>query len=243
MAGRQSEARVTKDHRIEHLPPGALTPCALNALTQSRKHLRQIADSIRTFGFTNPALIDAETRILAGHGRVAAALSLGMATVPCVRLDHMTPEQRRAYVIADNKLALNAGWDDTILAEELEALIGPDLDFGIEVIGFEVAEIDRLIDALAPEEDGDPEDDALPGTAPSRVRPGDLWQLGSHRLICGDSLDPGVAAQLMAGETARMIFTDPPSNVAIDGHRDRSGKSGIANSPWPRASEPSSPTS
>src|SRR5215207_3027976 len=114
---------------IEHLAPGALKPHARNARTHSKKQIRQIADSIRTFGFTNPVLIDAENAILAGHGRVAAAELLEWREVPCVRLEAMTPEQKRAYVIADNKLALNAGWDEEVLAEELKALLAVDIDF------------------------------------------------------------------------------------------------------------------
>ncbi|HMR36662.1 DNA methyltransferase [uncultured Paracoccus sp.] len=214
---------VTKP-QIEQIAPSALKPWARNARTHSKKQLRQIADSIRTFGFTNPVLIDRENTILAGHGRVAAAMILEMASVPCVRLEHMSPAQKRAYVIADNKLALNAGWDDSILAEELEALVAGDLDFDIGVIGFEVAEIDALIDGLTPEEDGDPADDLQPEPAAARVRPGDIWQLGRHRLICGDSLNPVVVSQLMAGDLARMVFTDPPYNVPIDGHVGGKGK-------------------
>lgn len=209
---------------IEQIAPSALKPWARNARTHSKKQLRQIADSIHSFGFTNPVLIDRENTILAGHGRIEAAKLIGMATVPCVRLEHMTPDQKRAYVIADNKLALNAGWDDTILAEELQALTAADLNFDIGVIGFEVAEIDRLVEGLTPEEDGDPEDDVLPSAAPTRCRPGDLWSLGHHRLVIGDSLDPAVVSSLMDGDEARMVFTDPPYNVPIDGHVGGAGK-------------------
>ena len=150
---------------IRMLPVLGLIPCAANARTHSQAQVAQIAASIAEFGFTNPVLIDRENTILAGHGRVAAAMILEMASVPCVRLEHMSPAQKRAYVIADNKLALNAGWDDSILAEELEALVAGDLDFDIGVIGFEVAEIDALVDGLTPEEDGDPADDLQPEQA------------------------------------------------------------------------------
>jgi DNA modification methylase len=201
-----------------------LKPWARNARTHSKKQTRQIADSIQTFGFTNPVLIDDALTILAGHGRVAAAQSLGMTTVPCVRLSHMTPAQKRAYVLADNKLALNAGWDDEILAEELEALLEMDLDFEIDVMGFTISEIDSLIEGAANEEDGDPDDDAIPTVkAPERCQDGDVWQLGPHRLVCGDALDPFNTALLMNGEQARMVFTDPPYNVPIDGHVGGSG--------------------
>ena len=201
-----------------------LKPWATNARTHSKKQVRQIAESIQTFGFTNPILIDDEQTILAGHGRIAAAKSLGMASVPCVKLSHMSPEQKRAYVLTDNKLALNAGWDEDILAGELEALLSLDLDFDIDVIGFSISEIDSLIEGKANEEDGDPDDDLIPeAIAPARCSFGDVWQLGAHRLVCGDALDPHWSALLMDGEQARMVFTDPPYNVPIDGHVGGSG--------------------
>jgi ParB-like chromosome segregation protein Spo0J len=141
---------------IHHLPPGDLRPWVRNARTHSKKQVRQIADSVRTFGFTNPVLIDRENTTLTGHGRVEAAKLLGLETVPCLRIEHMTPEQKRAYVIADNKLALNAGWDEDLLAEELEALSSLDLDFDVTLTGFSIAEIDSLIDAKEPEEPEEP---------------------------------------------------------------------------------------
>lgn len=210
---------------IEMISIGDLTPWARNARTHSKKQVRQIATSIETFGFTNPVLIDRDNRILAGHGRVEAAKLIGLTEVPCLRLEHLNPQERRAYVIADNKLALNAGWDEDLLAEELQALIvGDDLGFDIGVTGFEIAEVDGLVEGLTPQEPGDPEDDVVPGAAPRRCQPGDLWQLGSHRLACGDALDPLVVQELMEGEQARMVFTDPPYNVPIDGHVGNSGK-------------------
>ena len=210
---------------IEMIAIADLRPWAKNARTHSKKQLRQIADSIETFGFTNPVLIDGANTILAGHGRVAAAKLIEMTQVPCVRLGHMTPAQKRAYVLADNKLALNAGWDGQLLGEELQALMGlGDLGFDLGVTGFSIAEVDSLIEGLSPEEPGDPEDDVIPETAPRRVMPGDVWQLGRHRLVCGDALDPAVVALLMAGEAARMVFSDPPYNVKIDGHVGGAGK-------------------
>lgn len=212
-------------YRIEQIAPGALRPWARNARTHSKKQVKQIAESIRTFGFTNPVLIDRENTILAGHGRVEAAKLIGMEQVPCVRLEHMTEEQKRAYVLADNKLALNAGWDEDLLAEELRALLGvEDLGFDIGVTGFELGEIDTLVTGLEGEEPGDPEDDILPAVAPRRVQSGDVWQLGRHRLVCGDALDPGVVATLMGSDKARMVFSDPPYNVKIDGHVGGSGR-------------------
>lgn len=209
---------------IEQLPIAALRPWARNARTHSQKQIRQIAESIKAFGFTNPVLVDNENTILAGHGRVAAARLLEWTAVPCVRLEGMTPSQKRAYVLADNKLALNAGWDEDLLGEELSALLEMDLDFDVEVTGFSIPEIDGLVEALNVEEPGDPEDDRLPDAAgPAMCRPGDIWRLGPHRLICGDALDPDVVRALMDGERARMVFTDPPYNVPIDGHVGGSG--------------------
>lgn len=205
--------------KIEYLALSALKPWAKNARTHSNKQIRQIAASISEFGFTNPILIDSQNTVLAGHGRLAAAKLLGLSTVPCVRLETMSPEQKRAYVIADNKLALNAGWDEDLLAEELKALTDVD-GFDISLTGFSVAEVDALVEGLHPEEPGDPEDDVLPPlvNGETRCRPGDVWQLGPHRLACGSSLDPNVVAALMNGERAQMVFTDPPYNVKIDGN-------------------------
>lgn len=209
---------------ILNIPICDLRPWAKNARTHSKKQVKQIAASIERFGFTNPVLIDRDNTILAGHGRVEAARLLGMETVPCLRIEHMSPEEKRAYAIADNKLALNAGWDDDLLAEELSALSAIDLDFDVTITGFSIAEIDSLIEGAAPEEPGDPDDEDIVGNAPRRVEPGDIWQLGRHRLICGDALDPGTIAALMGGERARMVFSDPPYNVPIDGHVGNSGK-------------------
>jgi DNA modification methylase len=204
---------------VEQIAVSSLKPWAKNARTHSKKQIRQIADSIVAFGFINPVLIDRDNTILAGHGRVEAAKLLGQLSVPCLRIENLTPAQKRAYVLADNKLALNAGWDDEILGSELQALLVSDLGFEIGVTGFTAAEIDRAIEGLVVEEDGDPNDDILPPpVVASRCGPGDVWELGSHRLICGDALDPTVAAILMDGEAADMVFSDPPYNVPIEGH-------------------------
>tara|TARA_R110002049_G_scaffold295840_1_gene483501 strand:- start:345 stop:1646 length:1302 start_codon:yes stop_codon:yes gene_type:complete len=209
---------------IERIAIRELTPWTQNARTHSKKQVRQIADSIEAFGFTNPVLIDERRTILAGHGRVEAAKLLGMTEVPCLRLDHMSGTEKRAYVLADNKLALNAGWDEDLLAAELGALMGDDLDFDIGITGFSISEIDSLMEVVEPEEPGNPADDVLPVDAPNRVRLGDVWQLGVHRLTCGDALDPILVADLMDGANARMVFSDPPYNVPIDGHVGNSGK-------------------
>jgi DNA modification methylase len=211
---------------IEYLSPTALRPARRNARTHSRKQIRQIVASIERFGFTNPILLDERAVILAGHGRVEAAKLLGMQNVPCMRIENMSEADKRAYALADNKLALNAGWDDELLAMELQDLMAADLGFDIGITGFSIAEIDRLIDGLAPVEDGDPALDALPDPAqvPLRCWPGDLWQLGAHRLICGDARDTQTIRGLMDGELADMAFTDPPYNVAIEGNVGGLGK-------------------
>ena len=163
------------DEALRLIPPDRLRPWARNARTHSKKQVRQIADSIREFGFANPVLIDEDMTILAGHGRVAAAKLLGLEAVPCRRLSEMTEAQKRAYVLADNKLALNAGWDDDLLAEELGAL--QDMQFDVSLTGFSIPEIDGLIEGLVPEEPGDPADDAPVADGPPRCRPGDVWRL------------------------------------------------------------------
>jgi ParB-like chromosome segregation protein Spo0J len=152
---------------LEILPIDQLRSWPRNARTHSRKQIRQIAESIRRFGFTNPVLIDAENRILAGHGRVEAARELGMSTVPCLRVDHLSTTEKRAYVLADNKLALNAGWDAELLSLELKELMEADIEFDVGLTGFSIAEVDQLVEGLAHEEVGDPADDELPD--PSRV--------------------------------------------------------------------------
>jgi DNA modification methylase len=198
-----------------------LRPYQGNARTHSKKQIRQIADSIRKFGFTNPVLISDEDEIIAGHGRVEAAKLLGMQSVPTLRLSHLDSAQRRAYVIADNKLALNAGWDREVLAIELQALI--DLEFDVEITGFCTAEVDLLFDA-ARESSPDPEhaeDNQVPPlTDPvsAVTRCGDLWLLDRHRLLCGDARHAETYDHLLQDERADLIFTDPPYNVPIDGH-------------------------
>jgi ParB-like chromosome segregation protein Spo0J len=206
-------------YKIEYLAPEDLIPHTGNARKHPQKQIRQIAKSIKAFGFNSPLLINAENRLLAGHGRLEAAKSLGLASVPCLRLDHLTDAEQRAYILADNRTAEGASWDEVLLAEELTLIFQtPDLGFDLEAIGFTIAEVDASIDGLAPEEAEDPAADALPEAAPQRCQPGDIWQLGHHRLICGDALDPEVVARLMQGAMARMVFTDPPYNVPIQGH-------------------------
>ena len=205
---------------IELISIGALKPNLRNARTHSKKQVKQIAESISKFGFTNPLLVDNENMVLAGHGRLAAAQLLAMDNVPCVRLGTLSAAQKRAYVLADNKLALNAGWDEEILAMELEELLELDLEINIELTGFSIAEIDSLIEGRAPEESGDPKDEKLPeiGLGPAVSQLGDVWQLGPHRLVCGDALSPQTCNTLLEGKQVQMVFTDPPYNVPIAGH-------------------------
>jgi ParB-like chromosome segregation protein Spo0J len=174
--------------KIVYKDPGQLKPRAKNPRTHTRRQIRQIAASITEFGFINPILIDKADRIIAGHGRAEAAKLLGMSDVPTVRVDHLTPAQIRAYVIADNRLAQNAGWDRALLALELQELT-VHLDFDVTVTGFETAEIDLLIRDL----NGGNRDDAdevpdIDRSAPAVSRTGDLWHIGDHRLLCGDAL-------------------------------------------------------
>jgi 16S rRNA G966 N2-methylase RsmD len=205
--------------KLEMLPTEALRPYDRNARTHSRKQLRQIAESIKRFGFCNPVLIDDQRQIIAGHGRVAAAKQLGLSVVPTVRLSHLTEAEKRAYIVADNRLAKKAGWDREILAIELQALI--DLDFEVELTGFETAEIDLVLEE-AKEASGAPHgpDDVLPAYTDAQAvsRPGDLWVLGPHLLLCGDARSPEAYGQLLGEARAAFVFTDPPYNVPIDGH-------------------------
>ena len=205
--------------RITYQPPAVLKPRSSNPRTHSKAQLKQIADSIRVFGFTNPVLVDENNGLIAGHGRVEAAIALGLDRVPTVCLAGMTEAQIRAYVIADNRLAEKAGWDSRLLAIELQYLADLDLDFDVTITGFEMPEIDVLISGLdvAPVKP-DPAD-ALPAmTGPAITRPGDIWRIGAHRLICGDATRPETYTRLLDGNLAQMVFTDPPYNVKIDGH-------------------------
>jgi DNA modification methylase len=207
---------------IEPMPVASLRPHQGNARTHSKKQIRQIADSIRQFGFNNPILIGEDGGIIAGHGRVEAAKLLGMESVPTVRLAHLNAAQRRAYVLADNKLALNGGYDRELLAIELQALI--DIDFEVEVTGFSPAEIDLVLEEAregSPNGPTEAEDEVpFPVDDPTSAvtRPGDVWCLGRHHLICGDARDHAVFDVLMRNERADIMFTDPPYNLPLNGH-------------------------
>jgi DNA modification methylase len=209
---------TTKTHdsktKIEHVSIDKLIPYARNSRTHSDAQVAQIAASIKEFGFTNPVLVDGDGGIIAGHGRVMAAKSMKLDTVPCIRLDHLTEAQKKAYVIADNKLALNAGWNDQMLGLELADLQG--LGFDLELTGFNK---DELASLMAPEPtDGLIDEDEVPGIPEQpKSQRGDVWLLGEHRLMCGDSTQADDLAKLMDGDKADLVWTDPPYNVAVDG--------------------------
>jgi site-specific DNA-methyltransferase (adenine-specific) len=199
---------------LERLPVDRLIPYARNSRTHSDEQVAQIAASIREFGFTNPVLIDEADGIIAGHGRVLAARKLGMAEVPCIRLGHLTEAQRRAYVIADNKLALNAGWDDALLRVEIETL--QEMDFDVGLTGFSEDEIAALLAVSTVDGETDPDD--VPDAVADPVSvPTDIWMLGKHRVMCGDSTSIDDLKKLCSDREVDMWLTDPPYNVAYEG--------------------------
>jgi len=204
---------------IQYRKVGDLEPSPRNPRTHSKKQIRQIASSIREFGFTNPLLIDQKGTVIAGHGRLAAAKLIGMDEVPTIRLEQLSDSQLRAYVIADNRLAETAGWDRELLALELQYLSDLNVDFDVSVVGFETAEIDVLIGELESDDTGDDDDEIPPiESGPAVTQVGDMWIIGNHRLICADATVAVSYQALLGDERAQMIFTDPPYNVPIDGH-------------------------
>lgn len=210
---------------LERASVRALKPYARNARTHSKRQIEQIARSIERFGFTNPVLVGDDLTIMAGHGRVEAAKLLGMDEVPIIRLSHLSEAEMRAYILADNRLAELAGWDNEILAIELQGLI--DLNFDVEIVGFETAQIDLILDEVRdanPDSREDPDDAAPPPPAMPSTQIGDVYALGRHRLICGDALKAETYQALMEGAQADLIFTDPPYNVPIDGFVGGKGK-------------------
>lgn len=201
---------------IEWLPVGSLRPNPKNAHTHSRKQIRAIGASIRKLGFLNPVIIDDDNTILAGHGRLEAARLEGFAHVPVIRFDHLTPAQKRAYLIADNRIAEQAGWDREILAIELGELteLLPAEGFDVSLTGFETAEIDLLLADMAPSKQ-EPEDTIPPLPQTPITQRGDLWLLGKHQLLCGDAQQADNFKRLMNGVSASAVFTDPPFNLRV----------------------------
>jgi DNA modification methylase len=199
--------------KIEHWPITRLVPYARNARTHSDAQIAQIAASIAEFGFTTPILAGSDGVIVAGHGRLAAARKLGLTTVPVVALDHLTPTQRRALVIADNRIAENAGWDDAMLRIELEEI--QQEGFDLDLTGFDADALDDLLAGDEPEHSGQTDDEAVPDAPEEPVsKLGDVWVLGPHRLVCGDATTAEAYELLFQnGDRADMVFTDPPYNV------------------------------
>lgn len=220
------EARVRALKGTATLPIARLKPHDRQARTHSKRQTRKIAASIERFGFVNPVLVDGDNGIIAGHGRVEAAKSLGWTEVPTLRVEHLSEAEKRAYILADNRLAEEAGWDREILAIELQGLI--DVDFSVELTGFDLAEVDQILEEEATVQAADPgRDDEIP-PAPDDdavvTCVGDLWELGSHRLLCVDATCPASYERLLGDDVASLIFTDPPYNVPITGHVSGLGK-------------------
>jgi len=205
--------------RIEvvYRPIDQLRPDPKNARRHSRKQIRQVADSIQAFGFNVPILIDAELKVIAGHGRRLACQLLGHKEVPTISLEHLSEAQARAFMIADNRLTEIASWDDRLLGEQLRELSELHLEFSLEITGFDMGEIDLLIEGASGILEPDPDDEPLP-VGPAVTRPGDTWLLGPHRIHCGSALDEAAYRALMQHDRAAMVFTDPPYNVPIDGN-------------------------
>jgi DNA modification methylase len=203
--------------KIEQRKVESLIPYVNNSRKHSDEQVAQIAASIKEFGWTNPILVDGENGIIAGHGRLMAARKLSMEEVPVIELAHLSENQRKALIIADNKLALNADWDNNILALELSDLSAADYD--LDILGFDNEEVAKL---LKTETEGLTDEDEVPEPPPEPItKLGDVWILGNHRLMCGDSTSIDAVDKLMEGQRSDMVFTDPPYNVAFNG---RSGK-------------------
>lgn len=212
-----------KAEKIEQIKVDDLIPYVRNARTHSTEQVAQIAGSIKEFGFNNPILIDKDNGVIAGHGRLAAARKLKLESVPCVRLEHLTDAQRKAYILADNRIALNSDWEADLLATELEEL--KDLGVDLEGLGFNSDEIDALLNKIEGTEGLTDEDDAPEVQEQAVTKPGDIWVMGNHRLMCGDSTSIDAVDKLMAGQKADMVFTDPPYGVDYKGinNDDRGG--------------------
>jgi DNA modification methylase len=197
---------------IENVNVSELVPYDKNSRTHTDQQINQIVKSIKEFGFTNPVLVDKDNGIIAGHARVQAAKKMGMASVPCIRLSNLTSAQKRAYVIADNKLALNAGWDSDALKFEITGL--KDEDFDLSLTGFDQGEIEQIL--IGNGNDGLTDQDAVPDVGEEPVtKTGDVWIMGDHRLICGDSTSAEDVNRLLDGGKADIVFTDPPYGVSI----------------------------
>lgn len=197
----------------------SLHPDPRNPRVHTNRQVQQIGRSIEAFGFNLPLLLNDHNQIIAGHGRLLAAKALGMEEVPTITLAHLTEAQAKAYLITDNKLTENAEWDPSLLGESLRDLSLQDLDFSLEITGFEICEIDLLIEGLEEVHSGDDRADEVPAPAEAAVsRIGELWALGPHRVLCGNALEAEAFETLMGGLKASVVFTDPPFNLKIEGH-------------------------
>lgn len=210
--------------KLTYRPTASLKPAPDNARRHSAKQIAQIADSIRTFGFAAPLVVDQAGEVIAGHGRLAAAIQTGMKSVPVVEIRHLTDAQVRALRIADNRLTELSSWDETALKAEFEILSQMDLTFDLNITGFEAPEIDLLLSGEAEVSDAGAAPPAPPPSADAVSRAGDIWTVGQHRLLCGDLRDRAALKQLMAGRRAKMVFTDPPYNVRIQGFAGCKGR-------------------
>ena len=200
--------------RFEQVPIDSLIPYARNSRIHSKEQILQLRASLREFGFVSPVIVDRELNIIAGHGRVAAAKAEGLTEVPCVFAEHLTDAQKRAYILADNRLALSAGWDEELLALEFGEL--KDLGFDLELTGFDTNEIEKLFAGENPDVEDDDFDLTAALEEAAFVLPGDVWSVGRHRLICGDATDAATVTKLMAGRKANLVLTDPPYNVSFE---------------------------
>jgi ParB-like chromosome segregation protein Spo0J len=200
--------------RFEKVAIDKLVPYIRNARTHSKEQILQLRSSIQEYGFLNPVIVDKDLNIIAGHGRVTAAKEEGLSEVPCVFVEHLSEEQKRAYMITDNKLALNAGWDVELLSLEIAELKGAAFD--ISLLGFDDAELSKLMNAAEDVKDDDFDVDKA-AEKPSFVEPGDLWLLGRHRLLCGDATKADDITRLMDGKKANLCVTDPPYNCDYSG--------------------------
>ena len=210
---------ATRRTIVAYLPIGSIVPDPSNPRKHSPEQIRAIANSIEAFGFNAPILVDNANRVVAGHGRLEAAKRLELAEVPVIRLEHLSEQQAKAYMLADNKLTDRSSWDDRKVAIVLKELSDIALDFEIEATGFEPPEIDLRIQSLEPPDESTDSADEFEAThGPPVSRPDDLWTLGDHRLLCGNALDPQAYDALLAGEKAAAVFTDPPDNVRVKGH-------------------------
>lgn len=212
---------------VTNRPTADLRPNPQNPRVHTTKQIKQIAKAIKSLGFNVPILVDEDDTVIAGHGRLLAAKELGLKEIPTIRIEHLNDAQKRAFLIADNKLTENSTFDQNLLAFHFKELSEADLNFDLDVTGFEVGEIDFLVEGEAGAKDknkDDPDTISFDATAKKVTRRGDLWILGSHRVLCGSALDDAAYATLMAGKLAHIVFTDPPYNVPIEGHVSKRGK-------------------